>query len=520
MIKLQRPANNDFRCGDVLYAGPTCYDVCCALCGQRVPYEDFPQHFQLEHLTEANPEQQLDAVDTVEEVGGMQPLPIKLEDDPIAHDESNASDAHAQVDLAQIALLDQDEHETDKQEAVDITEAEGTIATRRVRRTAAVKKLLVQSKNATLEVEQLDSDWTASCARLELNENSDASELCDDEDDEEEEAAAEDDARDMLFQCNQCERAYNTKRSLQSHQRSKHRKESKTPTAAAPPPPTSVTNGVRKKKRSSKTGPAKVYKCNETECNQTFRTERDLRGHRWKHTGIYCDICGKPFTQSGNMMRHRQRHSGIKPYACQEHDCTATFYTQKELTSHNICHTGRMPCICEVCGRPCRDRGVLTAHMRRHTGERPAKCDVCGKAFYSFHDLNVHAVSHTSLRPFVCDVCGSTFQRKKALRVHKLLHSEQRKYSCKLCSKSFAQSGGLNAHMRTHESARAKAKAKAKSKSEAEGETETETELSTPIELEVVQQLDEAVTIELIQEDHQAHMEVVAVATAGSWHVA
>lgn len=520
MIKLQRPANNDFRCGDVLYAGPTCYDVCCALCGQRVPYEDFPQHFQLEHLTEANPEQQLDAVDTVEEVGAMQPLPIKLEDDPIAHDESNASDAHAQVDLAQIALLDQDEHETDKQEAVDITEAEGTIATRRVRRNAAVKKLLVQSKNATLEVEQLDSDWTASCARLELNENSDASELCDDEDDEEEEAAAEDDARDMLFQCDQCERAYNTKRSLQSHQRSKHRKESKTPTAAAPPPPTSATNGVRKKKRSSKTGPAKVYKCNETECNQTFRTERDLRGHRWKHTGIYCDICGKPFTQSGNMMRHRQRHSGIKPYACQEHDCTATFYTQKELTSHNICHTGRMPCICEVCGRPCRDRGVLTAHMRRHTGERPAKCDVCGKAFYSFHDLNVHAVSHTSLRPFVCDVCGSTFQRKKALRVHKLLHSEQRKYSCKLCSKSFAQSGGLNAHMRTHESARAKAKAKAKSKSEAEGETETETELSTPIELEVVQQLDEAVTIELIQEDHQAHMEVVAVATAGSWHVA
>lgn len=532
MIKLQQPANNDFRCGDVLWAGPTCYNVCCSLCGQRLPYEVFPQHFRLEHLTEVDAgtqteEQQLDVPVEVE----VQPLAIKLEDDPIAHDEINASDNHEHVDLAQIALLDQD-HETDK-EAVVIAadETEGTIAKRRVRRTAALKNLLVQSKNETLQVEQLDN-WMATdvdvgrtCTTLGINENSNESELYDDEDDEE---AEEDDARDMLFQCDQCDRAYNTKRSLQSHHRSKHGKlkldnQSKTPPAddtagAAAAAAETTINGSHKKKRSTK-GPAKVYKCNESECNQTFRTERDLRGHRWKHTGIYCDICGKPFTQSGNMMRHRQRHSGIKPYKCQEPECEATFYTQKELTSHNICHTGRMPCICEVCGRPCRDRGVLTAHMRRHTGERPAKCEVCGKAFYSFHDLNVHAVSHTSLRPFVCDVCGSTFQRKKALRVHKLLHSEQRKYSCKLCSKSFAQSGGLNAHMRTHESARTKAKAKAKSKSETTSPT-----VGTIIELEntrmnVVEELQEAVTIEIIQEEHTTHMEVVAVDAAGSWHV-
>lgn len=527
MIKVQQPANNDFRCGDVLWAGPTCYNVCCALCGQRLPYEVFPEHFRLEHLTEADAgtqteEQQLDAPVEVE----VQPLAIKIEDDPIAHDETNASNNHAHVDLEQIALLDQD-HETDKEAiAISADETVGTIATRRVRRTAALKNRLVQSENETLQVGKLDCSITTdvevsrSCAPLEINENSVESELFDDEDEDE----AEDDARDMLFQCDQCDRAYNTKRSLQSHSRSKHGKhklenQGETPSADSTTIAAAETiNGSRKKKRSTKS-PAKVYKCNESECNQTFRTERDLRGHRWKHTGIYCDICDKPFTQSGNMMRHRQRHSGIKPYKCQEQDCEATFYTQKELTSHNICHTGRMPCICEVCGRPCRDRGVLTAHMRRHTGERPAKCDVCGKAFYSFHDLNVHAVSHTSLRPFVCDVCGSTFQRKKALRVHKLLHSEQRKYSCKLCSKSFAQSGGLNAHMRTHESARTKAKSKAKSKSETSSPT-----LATAIELENstmngVQELQEAVTAGLIQEEHTAHMEVIAVDGAGSWHV-
>lgn len=70
--------------------------------------------------------------------------------------------------------------------------------------------------------------------------------------------------------------------------------------------------------------------------------------------------------------------------------------------------------------------------------------------------------------------------------------------------------------MRTHESARTKAKAKAKSKSETTEGTTIELENSR---MNVVQELQEAVTIELIQEEHTAHMEVVAVDAAGSWHV-
>ncbi|KAH8416526.1 hypothetical protein KR222_007686, partial [Zaprionus bogoriensis] len=464
MIKLQRPVVFDFRCGEVLCTGPTSYEIGCALCGKRFPYESFPQHFRREHLPEACAEMETEDCKLFEAPGEEQhldapvePLTIKLEDDPIAHDEANACNDRLTVDLAQIALLDQ-EHETDRDVAARVQlQSEDTIASRRLRRTAALRNLLVQPEHQTSSWKRVldEADGTSHCRRLSAATDGD-------EKAEAEAEAQADDARDMLFQCDLCDRAYNTKRSLQSHIRGKHRepkpaepRKSKSPPAMDVAAEDAASHGCLRPKRSKK-APPKVYRCHEAECNQTFRTERDLRGHRWKHTGIFCDICGKPFTQSGNMMRHRQRHSGIKPYKCQAPECDATFYTQKELTSHNICHTGRMPCICEVCGRPCRDRGVLTAHMRRHTGERPAKCEVCGKAFYSFHDLNVHAVSHTSLRPFVCDVCGSTFQRKKALRVHKLLHSEQRKYSCKLCSKSFAQSGGLNAHMRTHESARAK----------------------------------------------------------------
>lgn len=176
-----------------------------------------------------------------------------------------------------------------------------------------------------------------------------------------------------------------------------------------------------------------------------------MSAHKYKHTGIFCDICGKPFRQVGSMLTHKIRHTGVKEHKCKE--CPKEFFTAKELKSHMICHTG-MQVVCEICGKRCRDSAVLSYHMRRHTGERPAKCEVCGKAFFTTYDLNVHAVSHSNERPFPCDVCGSRFQRKKALRIHKRIHSKDGgNHVCKICDKNFTTSGGLNSHMRSHDTA-------------------------------------------------------------------
>uniref|UniRef100_A0A1I8N0J2 C2H2-type domain-containing protein n=1 Tax=Musca domestica TaxID=7370 RepID=A0A1I8N0J2_MUSDO len=208
------------------------------------------------------------------------------------------------------------------------------------------------------------------------------------------------------------------------------------------------------------------YKCDE--CEQMFRTQRDLKGHKVReHLGISCDICGKMFAQAGNMRRHRVRHSGIKAFKCKE--CPKEFYTSKELKSHTICHTGILPYICEICGRRCRDGGDLSAHMRRHTGERPAKCDVCGKRFFSVHDLNTHSVMHTTERPFSCEICGSRFQLKKTLRVHKLIHLPPQ-FSCNICDKTFVQSGHLRIHMRRHGNLQEKTNNSEESKNESNPE--------------------------------------------------
>uniref|UniRef100_A0A1B0AN22 C2H2-type domain-containing protein n=1 Tax=Glossina palpalis gambiensis TaxID=67801 RepID=A0A1B0AN22_9MUSC len=422
MLKLLKPCDiyDNFKCGEIFCKTPTVYNVTCSLCGSKMHLEQFASHFQVQHLTLAEEELNVEELERKRQAklakddGWLDNMPSKEVDpigDPIKEeqllDEEEFADEDQQIEAESLKRL-------------DINEGNGFILK------IEVIESVSQQNEQNLEKNSED-------LLPKINNTKDNVKIADEREKDERRneisEAEQDDNFDLTFPCNICNRSYSSKCSLQKHKYTIH-------------------NPNKMQKRTSKE-PKIEHKCDE--CQEIFRSARDLRGHKWKHTGIFCDICGKPFTQTGNMMRHKIRHTGIKAHKCQE--CDRSFFTDKELKSHMISHTGVMPVICEICGRRCRDRGVLTAHMRRHTGERPAKCEVCGKSFYSFHDLNVHAVTHTSERPFKCDICGSTFQRKKALRVHKLLHTKDRKHICRVCGKGFAHSGGLNSHMRTHDAA-------------------------------------------------------------------
>ena len=45
---------------------------------------------------------------------------------------------------------------------------------------------------------------------------------------------------------------------------------------------------------------------------------------------------------------------------------------------------------CEVCRKSCASNADLVRHRRKHTGEKPFNCDFCDKSFVHTGGLNKH----------------------------------------------------------------------------------------------------------------------------------
>jgi hypothetical protein len=53
-----------------------------------------------------------------------------------------------------------------------------------------------------------------------------------------------------------------------------------------------------------------------------------------------CERCGKPFSDSSSLARHRRTHSGKRPYKCPFANCQKTFTRRTTLTRHQNHHSG------------------------------------------------------------------------------------------------------------------------------------------------------------------------------------
>ena len=190
-----------------------------------------------------------------------------------------------------------------------------------------------------------------------------------------------------------------------------------------------------------------------------------------------CDICGKVFKSSGNMIRHRYIHSKFKPFQCNV--CGKGFISKYFATfcKHKVLlQKESKSFVCAICGKILRNRELLRNHMKKVHETIRYQCLICNEAFTHHSDFYTHLATHSlndhealkcnlcdeyfsdsaSLishlfehhKKITCDICGKKFLTVSTFKVHKKFHLEQ--FPCQVCNRVLRTANKLKQHMNRH----------------------------------------------------------------------
>ncbi|KAJ8705819.1 hypothetical protein PYW08_012865 [Mythimna loreyi] len=165
------------------------------------------------------------------------------------------------------------------------------------------------------------------------------------------------------------------------------------------------------------------YKCNT--CSKEFRMKATYKAHMRFHTNYcVCEACGKRCRNNNQLQEHKRARHGLYKI----HKCAYCEYSSAT-------------------------KEALTIHERRHTGERPYVCDHCGATFHRRSNLVQHIAIHLPEKNFQCSVCHKWEKSKKRLQVHEYkVHKEHKyRYICPVCQDTFSRPGNVRQHLaRSH----------------------------------------------------------------------
>ena len=226
----------------------------------------------------------------------------------------------------------------------------------------------------------------------------------------------------------------------------------------------------------------KIFNCEQ--CDKDYNTKTDLKSHYETihlkmSTRNMCPTCNKVLSSHGRLKVHmRSKHGGVKEFDCDK--CEKKFSLRASLKQHvRLVHEKRANHCCPICEKTFVFKGHLNRHItgshkdpktgqlaqvidlpknprspKKIAGKRKEiECDQCNTIFTTRMILKRHIEAvHLKLQFFTCAICQLKFHQVVNLKTHLInVHpsiDSKDNFQCTACSANFSDTRSITAHVR------------------------------------------------------------------------